>query len=135
MTPPPTSAAGLLVHMAKTRAKRRALIPASSRSREATAAQRVFTTATGPELLVAAMAFVIAADAEDAARERVELDAIAVARAGRSSAAGLARSSRVDYVPAAVRAWAKSNGIDVPDKGRYLPRTVVDAWRDAGAPA
>lgn len=135
MTSPPTSAAGLLVHMAKSRAKRRALIPASSRSREATTAQRVFATATGPEVLPAALAFIIAADAEDAARERDELDAIAVARAGRSSAAGLARSSRVDYVPAAVRAWAKDAGLDVPAKGRYLPRNVVDAWRDAGAPA
>ncbi|MGN7139051.1 WhiB family transcriptional regulator [Streptomyces pseudogriseolus] len=41
-----------------------------------------------------------------------------------------------DYEPAAVRAWAKENGVDCPASGR-VPKKVVDAWRkavqDAGA--
>lgn len=36
----------------------------------------------------------------------------------------------VDYPAAEVRTWAKANGIDCPPVGR-IPKTVVQAWRDA----
>ncbi|MDT0387861.1 Lsr2 family DNA-binding protein [Streptomyces dubilierae] len=34
------------------------------------------------------------------------------------------------YPAAEVRAWAKENGVDCPPVGR-VPKTVVDAWREA----
>jgi len=37
-----------------------------------------------------------------------------------------------DYDPAAVRTWARENGIEVPDKGR-VPEMVVTRWRQATA--
>lgn len=49
----------------------------------------------------------------------------ASSRRGRRSAAG----SR-DYVPAEVRAWAQSNGIAVPERGR-IPADVLDQYRSA----
>ncbi|MGN7705055.1 Lsr2 family DNA-binding protein [Cellulosimicrobium sp. 22601] len=33
-----------------------------------------------------------------------------------------------------VRRWAREQGIDVPERGRYLPAHVVQAWRLAGEP-
>ena len=47
-----------------------------------------------------------------------------------SSAARRSRSDR-DYVPQAVRAWASSNKIDVPARGR-IPATVLEQYRAAG---
>lgn len=53
--------------------------------------------------------------------------------AGRAaSAAGAARAATVDYDPSVVRAWARAHGVDCPERGRYLPAEVVDAWRAAG---
>lgn len=36
-----------------------------------------------------------------------------------------------DYDPKAVRAWAQSNKVDVPDRGR-IPASVVDQFKAAG---
>ncbi|WP_241539887.1 histone-like nucleoid-structuring protein Lsr2 [Streptomyces sp. M41(2017)] len=38
-----------------------------------------------------------------------------------------------DYDPADVRAWAATQGTDVPPRGR-VPKKVLDDWRAAGAP-
>ncbi|MER6531182.1 histone-like nucleoid-structuring protein Lsr2 [Streptomyces sp. NPDC001508] len=43
------------------------------------------------------------------------------------------RRASPSYDAATVRAWAKANGIDCPDRGR-IPKTVVDAWKNAGSP-
>lgn len=43
------------------------------------------------------------------------------------------RRSSPSYDAAAVRAWAASQGIACPQKGR-VPRAVVDQWRAANAP-
>ncbi|MFJ8863643.1 hypothetical protein ACIRD8_35150 [Streptomyces sp. NPDC102451] len=40
------------------------------------------------------------------------------------------RSPTRDYVPAEVRAWARSAGVDVPAIGT-VPKAVVEAWREA----
>lgn len=34
-----------------------------------------------------------------------------------------------DYNTREVRQWARREGIPVPDRGRYLPKVVVQAWR------
>lgn len=48
---------------------------------------------------------------------------------GGSRASGTAPASR-DYDPKAVRAWASTQGIEVPARGR-VPLTVVSAYREA----
>ena len=35
----------------------------------------------------------------------------------------------VDYDPAEVRAWARTNEWAAPERGRYLPLDLLDAWR------
>ena len=53
-------------------------------------------------------------------------------RRAAATAAGQARAAQLDGVDvAACRAWARSQGLDVPAAGRFLPRAVVDAWRAA----
>jgi hypothetical protein len=53
-------------------------------------------------------------------------------RVGRSSAGSSVRgSSSRDYDPSVVRAWAKSQGLDVSTRGR-VSRELVDQWRSAG---
>lgn len=42
----------------------------------------------------------------------------------------VARSSRSDSDAGAVRAWARSNGYQVSDRGR-VPATITEAFRDA----
>lgn len=44
-----------------------------------------------------------------------------------------AKTPSRDYDPADVRAWAATQGTDVPPRGR-VPKKVVDDWRAAGAP-
>ncbi len=39
-----------------------------------------------------------------------------------------------DYDPAAVRAWAQANGVEVSEKGR-VPESIVQKWRQATAAA
>ncbi|PSK96680.1 Lsr2 protein [Haloactinopolyspora alba] len=46
---------------------------------------------------------------------------------------GKAAQAALDYNAAEVRAWARENGIECPTRGRFLPRGVVDAWREATA--
>ena len=41
-------------------------------------------------------------------------------------------ASNRDYDPKAVRAWAQSNNVDVPDRGR-IPAAVVDKFKAAGS--
>jgi hypothetical protein len=52
-------------------------------------------------------------------------------RAGRSSDARRVPRATIDYDPAAVRAWAASNGITVSPRGR-IAATVVDQYHAAG---
>lgn len=42
-----------------------------------------------------------------------------------------ARAGSRDYDPAAVRAWAKSNKVDVPARGR-IPAGVIEQFRASG---
>lgn len=51
--------------------------------------------------------------------------------AGKGKAAG---SKRTGPAPAEVRAWARENGHEVPDRGR-IPAELVDAYREAQAAA
>lgn len=53
--------------------------------------------------------------------------------AGRRSGGGSSRraSSKSDYDAKAVRAWAKENGYDLPDRGR-IPANVREAYAAAG---
>jgi hypothetical protein len=46
------------------------------------------------------------------------------------SAAGKARTD-LGYPVAKIRAWAQTNGIRCPERGRFLPREVVDAYEAA----
>jgi hypothetical protein len=52
-------------------------------------------------------------------------------RGGRRSRTVVQRRIDVAADPRAVRAWAKSNKIAVPDRGR-IPGTVLEAYRAAG---
>lgn len=49
---------------------------------------------------------------------------------GRRGSGGKAKTDR-DYDPKAVKAWAASNGIDVPSRGR-IPMSVVEQFKAAG---
>jgi hypothetical protein len=70
-------------------------------------------------------------DAETAALE----ERLAQLREQKASIAPARKASTAtrDYEPADVRTWAAAAGIDVPAHGR-VPKTVVDSWREAGAP-
>ncbi|MEV6477650.1 histone-like nucleoid-structuring protein Lsr2 [Streptomyces sp. NPDC051657] len=63
------------------------------------------------------------ADAEEKELE----ERLAAVRARKAQLAPKGKPVR-DYVPAAVRAWARSQGLPVPDKGQ-IPATVLTAWR------
>lgn len=62
-----------------------------------------------------------------AARRSSAADPDAVHRPRRSQP----RPADADYPVAVVRKWAKAQGLDVPAHGRYLPRSIVAAWRAA----
>lgn len=49
---------------------------------------------------------------------------------GRSQRGKITRTTS-EYDPKAVRAWAASNGVDVPARGR-IPNAVVEQFRAAG---
>ena len=49
------------------------------------------------------------------------------------TAGGKASASRHNYDTVAVRAWANANGIECPQKGRFLPKAVVEAYDAAHA--
>lgn len=54
-------------------------------------------------------------------------------RAGRGSVTPMRRSAKnTDIHPAAIRAWASSNGIDVSPRGR-IKQEVVEQYREAMA--
>ncbi|MDR1824439.1 MAG: Lsr2 family protein [Bifidobacteriaceae bacterium] len=52
-------------------------------------------------------------------------------KAGKRTGSAAARSVVSDFDPAAVRAWASSNGIKVSTRGR-IPATVVEKYHAAG---
>ncbi|MEY9876590.1 hypothetical protein ABH931_006100 [Streptacidiphilus sp. MAP12-33] len=78
-----------------------------------------------------------AADAElatlenEAAQLRERLAALDARAKELRPAAAKAKPQR-DYTPSVVRAWAREQGLQVPDAG-VLPQTIVQAWRDRGA--
>jgi hypothetical protein len=65
-----------------------------------------------------------------AAQRWAEAEGLAVARIGAGEDAAAAGAPAPAPSTAEVRAWARANGIDVPDRGRLRPE-VHQAWRDA----
>jgi hypothetical protein len=69
-------------------------------------------------------------DEEAAALER----RLALLREQKAALAGKPKPAAPrDYEPVDVRAWAATQGIELPPRGR-VPQAVVDSWRKAGAP-
>lgn len=68
--------------------------------------------------------------------ERLGADAIAATRKRSEIAAraGRARAAVANYDVATIRAWARTQGLDVPAVGRYLPPHIVQAYRHAHPP-
>ncbi len=54
-------------------------------------------------------------------------------RAATSSAPGKRQDTTAGAATSVIRAWARENGIEVPDRGRLKPE-VVQAWDAAGKP-
>lgn len=54
-------------------------------------------------------------------------------RAASSSSSGKRPDSSAGAATSVIRAWARENGIEVPDRGRLKP-DVVQAWEAAGKP-
>lgn len=69
---------------------------------------------------------------EEAARLEKRLALLREQKAAISPGKSKAAVER-DYEPADVRAWAATQGTDVPPRGR-VPKKVLDDWRAAGAP-
>jgi hypothetical protein len=63
--------------------------------------------------------------------ERLAASGKARDRSAAAQAAGQLRAGNLDHDPELVRAWAREQGLTVPTRGRYLPRPIVDAWRQA----
>ena len=69
-----------------------------------------------------------------AQRERLQAAHLVIVqqRQRQARAAGQARAALAQGIDVpAVRAWAKSQGIDCPARGRYLPADVVQAYQEA----
>ncbi|MFI7236134.1 histone-like nucleoid-structuring protein Lsr2 [Streptomyces cyaneofuscatus] len=63
------------------------------------------------------------------AAEEAELEErLAEVRARKAQLAPRGKPVR-DYAPAAVRAWARAEGLTVPDRGQ-IPAAVLNAWRE-----
>jgi hypothetical protein len=65
-----------------------------------------------------------------AAQTWAESEGLAVARIGAGEDAAAAGAPQPAPSTAEVRAWARANGIDVPDRGRLRPE-IHQAWRDS----
>ncbi len=65
-----------------------------------------------------------------AAQRWAEAEGLAVARIGAGEDASAAGAPAPAPSTAEVRAWARANGIDVPDRGRLRP-AILQAWREA----
>ncbi|POX58877.1 hypothetical protein C3492_35700 [Streptomyces sp. Ru62] len=78
----------------------------------------------------------IDAELEKISSEESQLEErLAVLRARRNTLqpqpAGAKRKRQArDYEPGTVRAWARANGHEVPDRGQ-IPKKVLDAWRQS----
>ena len=68
-----------------------------------------------------------------AAYRWAEAEAAAVARIGAGEDATAAAAPQPAPSTAEVRAWARANGFDVPDRGRLRPE-IHQAWREATSP-
>jgi hypothetical protein len=69
-------------------------------------------------------------DAPTGRAEEVEPHSGRRGRPRKSERGGRARSER-DFDMAALRAWARSNNVEVPQRGR-IPQSVVDQYKAAG---
>jgi len=54
-------------------------------------------------------------------------------RPSASSSSGKRQDAGSGATTSVIRAWARTNGIEVPDRGRLKP-DVVQAWKSAGKP-
>jgi hypothetical protein len=63
-----------------------------------------------------------------------ETERAAVARIGQGEDGSATGASEPEPSTAEVRAWARANGLDVPDRGRLRPE-IHEAWRKAKGPA
>ena len=68
-----------------------------------------------------------------AAQSWAEAEAAAVVRIGAGEDGGAAGAPAPAPSTAEVRAWARANGLDVPDRGRLRPE-IHQAWRAATSP-
>lgn len=71
------------------------------------------------------------AEVERLEKELAEAKARAAGRAPGKPKRKPATPTAVDYDTRKVREWALANGVECPKQGRFLPRAVVDAWREA----
>ena len=69
-------------------------------------------------------------NAENAKRLRDELTPYVQAGRKRAKSGKTFRRTSVDPDPRAVRAWAESNGLEVPARGR-IPKKIYDAFNAA----
>lgn len=65
-------------------------------------------------------------EALDVAQQAADAEEVAVA-----AASARRPPAPADYPVAEVRAWARAQGIEVPDRGAHLAAEVVAAWREA----
>lgn len=69
-------------------------------------------------------------NAENAKKLRDELTPYVQAGRKRAKSGKTFKRTSVDPDPRAVRAWAESNGLEVPARGR-IPKKIYDAFNDA----
>jgi hypothetical protein len=106
---------------------RRAEHPPTHRLRALDLAGEDLAASRGPRAYTLALKVIELAGIE-AAHNAARLDA--ERRSRRAKAAGRARAAAYAGVDVpAIRAWANTQGLDVPQTGRYLPPAVLAAYR------